>query len=57
MCSEDKSVLEKTEGERQLDQFLLELETDIGRERIATDAYREAMDAERRGSIVPNESD
>lgn len=38
----------------QLDELLKDLETDAGRKRIGDDAYKEAMEAKRRGKIEPN---
>lgn len=38
----------------QLDELLKDLETDAGRKRIGEDAYKEAMEAKRRGRIEPN---
>ena len=43
----------KTAGDIQLDQFLRDLESKEGRDRIAKDAYKEAMEAERRKSVIP----
>jgi len=40
----------------QLDQFLRELETEEGHKRIGDEAYKEAIDAEKRKSIHPKPS-
>ena len=43
----------KSLADIQLDQFLRELETDAGRQRIGDEAYKEAKAAEQRKSIHP----
>ena len=41
----------------QLDEILKDLETDAGRRRIGKDAYREAMEAKKRGKIDPDSNE